>query len=596
MAIAAAAALALALAAPAAAATGPAASPAVAATGGAARTTTNTISEQVWVQTKVDTDGDGKKDRVRVFITRPDSGKVATILEATPYYDCCRDVPNHDVDVEKLPQEGLFSPAASQIVPGLTGAVTAEDRAAISADIDARMAHFAARGYATVVAQTIGTADSTGCPTIGDKNEVLSVKAVIQRLAGKGKAFDDSGKRVKAKWSTHHIGMMGVSYDGTLPQMVATTGVKGLDTIVPISAISSWYDYYRANGLVVAPGGYQGEDTDVLARFNVATAQQGVCEALLQQLEEDQDRVTGDYSPFWKARDYVGKAKNIKASVFVVHGINDWNVKTQHVGQFWKQLAKHDIARKIWWHHYAHGGPAGDTSYELPDGTVTNYTQTVDRWMDYWLYGDDTGIMDEPRAIIQREDLDYLTYADWPDPAMKKSKVALSSLTSTAVTATQTFEDDGRARSAEALIRSPGRSDDNRLVFTTKALDEDTRLSGTPTVKLKLSIDDHKDANVTALLVDYEAGKDAIGKIITRGWMDPQNRHGDAVSKKVKKGKAYTLTFGLEPKDYVFPAGHRIGLVIISTDQAYTLRPDPGTHLTLTVGKSSVTLPIVGGL
>ena len=36
---------------------------------------------------------------------------------------------------------------------------------------------------------------------------------------------------------------------------------------MPIAAISSWYDYYRANGGCVAPGGYQGEDADVLAQY-----------------------------------------------------------------------------------------------------------------------------------------------------------------------------------------------------------------------------------------------------------------------------------------------------------------------------------------
>ena len=67
--------------------------------------------------------------------------------------------------------------------------------------------------------------------------------------------------------------MMGTSYNGTIPIAAATTGVQGLDAIVPISAISDWYDYYRANGMVRAPhsaaGGtgnnsFQGEDLDVL--------------------------------------------------------------------------------------------------------------------------------------------------------------------------------------------------------------------------------------------------------------------------------------------------------------------------------------------
>ena len=35
--------------------------------------------------------------------------------------------------------------------------------------------------------------------------------------------------------------MIGKSYDGTLSNGVAATGVEGLKTIVPVSAISSWY-------------------------------------------------------------------------------------------------------------------------------------------------------------------------------------------------------------------------------------------------------------------------------------------------------------------------------------------------------------------
>ena len=71
--------------------------------------------------------------------------------------------------------------------------------------------------------------------------------------------------------------MMGTSYNGTIPIAAATTGVEGLEAIVPVAAISDWYDYYRANGLVRAPhsaqggqngnNGYLGEDLDVLAEY-----------------------------------------------------------------------------------------------------------------------------------------------------------------------------------------------------------------------------------------------------------------------------------------------------------------------------------------
>lgn len=44
----------------------------------------------------------------------------------------------------------------------------------------------------------------------------------------------------------------------------------------------------------------------------------------------------------------------------------------------------------------------------------------------------------------------------------------------------------------------------------------------------------------------------------------------------------------------VFPAGSRIGLMLLSTDRLFTLRP-PGAELTLDTTKSSLLLPVVGG-
>lgn len=45
----------------------------------------------------------------------------------------------------------------------------------------------------------------------------------------------------------------------------------------------------------------------------------------------------------------------------------------------------------------------------------------------------------------------------------------------------------------------------------------------------------------------------------------------------------------------VLPHGDRIGLVILSTDHGYTLRPLPGTHLTIDPAKSDLQLPVVVG-
>ncbi len=47
--------------------------------------------------------------------------------------------------------------------------------------------------------------------------------------------------------------MTGTSYNGTIPLAAATTGVKGLEAIIPIAPNTSYYHYYRSNGLVRSP-------------------------------------------------------------------------------------------------------------------------------------------------------------------------------------------------------------------------------------------------------------------------------------------------------------------------------------------------------
>jgi X-Pro dipeptidyl-peptidase len=558
------------------------------------------ITERVWVETTIDTDSDGRLDRVAVDIERPaptaDGMRVASILTASPYWECCQDVAFHPVDLDRLPQEWVGSSGQGAQGGSAAAALVAQRARLASATAAAVRSRYLPRGYATVSAQTIGTSDSEGCPTSGDRNEMLSAKAVVDWLAGRGTAFDEAGAPVRATWSTGKVGMIGASYDGTLPQMVATTGVRGLETIVPISAISSWYDYYRANGLVVAPGGYQGEDTDILAEFVISDEQKAACAPVIDRLELAQDRRTGDWSPFWQERDYVAAANRVRASVFAVHGLNDWNVKTKHVEQFWNVLAANGVPRKIWWHQGEHGPPPGDDTYPLPGGGTRTFDDAVNRWMDRWLYGVDNGIEREPMAVVQREGGAYRTYPTWPDAGVRDRAYPLSSLTSNGAPpsgAVRSFVDTGRTRTAEQLAARPNAADPNRLAFVTQSLPRPTRFSGTPVADLSLSVDNRRAANVTALLVDY--APDGTASIVTRGWIDPQNRRSIRRSDPLAQGVRYGLRFGLQPDDYVFPAGHRIGIVVIATDYDFTLRPNPGTRLSVDPARSRLHLPVVGG-
>ncbi len=120
------------------------------------------------------------------------------------------------------------------------------------------------------------------------------------------------------------------------------------------------------------------------------------------------------------------------------------------------------------------------------------------------------------------------------------------------------------------------------------------RISGTPWVNLQMSIQNRNAANLTAVLVDYGPSGTAP-VMVTRGWLDPQNRLSVSTGRPIRRGQYYDFRWDLQPDDYVFEAGHRIGLVVVSTDHDYTIRPDPGTRLTLRPSESSIELPVLGG-
>jgi X-Pro dipeptidyl-peptidase len=584
------------------------------------------IEETVFVETTLDSDDNGRLDRVRIRISRPRETKtlgykVPVVLEHSPYRGDLGPAENHEVDFQFLPQEflGRQGTTATQIERSArvkrTSEPSARTRMRVSggprADLPGQLDnYYVPRGYAVVLGESIGTFNSDGCPTVGDRVETLGTKAVIDWLNGRARAFDANGARVSADWTTGAVGMVGVSYNGTLPNQVATTGVEGLETIVPISAISSWYDYYRANGLVVAPhsqpqgvgeNGFLGEDTDVLASFigGSRMVPDGRCPDTLNTLNRKQDRVTGDYSSFWAARDYLDDVGDIRSSVFVVHGLNDWNVKTKAFAEWWYRLAKYDVPRKLWLHNGGHGGPAAP-------GNVP-YKATENRWMDHELFGVQNGIMSEPRVTIQREDGSYHDEADWPAPGTSAATLHLSapsatapgglSSASTESAPIQDFVDEGRTFDTDdVLIQGPDAARENRLIYRSPELGQDVRISGTPWVNLTMSVENRNAANLTAVLVDYgPAGSADAPVMVTRGWLDPQNRLSLKNGRPIRRGESYDLRWDLQPDDYLFKAGRRIGLVVVSTDHDYTIRPDPGTRLTLQPSKSQISLPVVGG-
>lgn len=516
------------------------------------------ISEVVYVETTLDTDSDGVKDRIYVSINRPNTtDKLASILEVSPYSLGGTEVPMHNVDLQELPQDTMLD-----MVKSWESSSEMKSHVAVeSAPADLR--------YANISAHSIGTGYSTGCPTVGDEAEALAAKSVIDWLNGRARAFDRNNKEVSATaWSTGNVGMTGISYNGTLPIMVAATGVEGLKAIVPIAAISNWYDYYRANGLVVNPGGYIGEDADILGYYIV---RKNACTSEMQALTRTQGREHGDFSPFWQVRNHLANADKIKAATFIIHGQSDWNVKQKHAIQLWEAL-EGVVPRRMFLHRGGHGSTG---SHRVP-GKIKD-------WFDHFLYGVENGITNGPQVEVELFNGSLMVQNQWPSEATTRTRLYFNAgeslVTAPGVAIVEEFEDNGKNTRLESL-RSTA-----RLSYLSAPLTKETVLSGTAMVQLKLAVMNRAAANVTVAIVSV----DSFGRntIITRGWADPQNYADLTTGEKLVPGKFYNLRFPLEPKQAKIAAGNRIGIMVASTDYEYTLRPAAGTRLQLSLGSES---------
>ncbi len=510
------------------------------------------IREVVYVESPTDTDKDGKLDLIYVSIDRASNAKNQHVIyKNSPYAEGGNQVDFYSTDVDLLPQDEAFDgkSESKMTANSLIKEVKAE----------------AYQGFADVYAHSLGTGKSTGCPSVGDISETLAAKAVIDWLNGRAKAFDSSGKEVKADWASGNVGMIGVSYNGTLPTMVATTGVEGLKAIVPIAAISNWYNYYRANGLVVNPGGYEGEDADVLGRYIV---RKRACENELQNITKLMGREHGDFNKFWQDRNYLPQAKNIKAAVFIAHGQSDWNVKQKHAVDLWNALSA-DTPKRMFLHSGGHSYPSD-----------RGFRNNVQKWFDHYVKGELNDINDKPAVRVNTVNENrVMEQESWPHENTFKQVIPLG------LNDIHKVVDIGADKRLEVLTQAPTQKNSERVILLSDKLEADTLFSGTVKVNLMLSVLNRAAANITVAIVKYSGS--SRGTIMTRGWADPQNYRNLSEGELLTRGVKYNLSFEIEPKQFKLRKGERLGVLLTSTDNKYTLRPSTGTELEFFLGDDS---------
>jgi X-Pro dipeptidyl-peptidase len=560
----------------------------------------NAVRESVWVQTSLDNDGDGVPDRVAVDIVRPRAQvRVPVILEGSPYYACCGR--GNEGELKEYDANGVIT------------------RQPLFYDN-----YFVPRGYAFVAADLAGTNRSTGCEDVGGPEEVQSAKAVIDWLNGRAKAtYADGAPAVATGWTNGRTGMIGKSWDGSVANGVAATGVRGLETLVPISAISSWYDYQRFNGVLRAT-----DYPEYLSEL-VSGRPADACAAAVQKLGRGSDDATGNYNAFWAARNFRPDAGKVHASVFIVHGINDTNVTTTQFAQWWDRLG---VPKKIWLSQMSHVDPF--------DIRRAAWVDTLHRWFDRWLQGLNNGIDREPRATIETAPGAWVNEPAWPAPAAHPTRVALGDGDGT--TGTLGGRSNGGSRTwtdapdlSEAVATAtPNTAVPGRVAFLSAPLKTGIRISGTPSATLRVRVD-KPATELTARLVDYgtaarvnylgdgegittlgtescwgesttaddacyyDTAEDVVTAdhaVLTRGWQDAAHHVSLRFVTPLQPGRWYSIAVPMQPTDQRLAAGHVLGLIVQAGDNEYSSPQSTGATIRLDLRGSALTLPLVGSL
>lgn len=595
-------------------------------------TSHDAIREVVYVESRVDTDKDGLPDLVKVSIIRPRyEGKIPAVMTASPYHQGTNDkasdkaLYNMNVDLEvkephtiqvEVPQLELVDPVGSaELVDEAEETLTHINSSYTLND------YLLPRGYANLYVSGVGTKDSQGLMTNGNYQQIEAYKNVIDWLNGRCRAFTDHTRKrqVKADWSNGKVATTGISYLGTMSNGLATTGVDGLEVIIAEAGISSWYNYYRENGLVTSPGGYPGEDFDSLAELTYSRNLLGgdylhhnaAHQADLDIVKKELDRASGDYNQFWHDRNYLLHADQVKAEVVFTHGSQDWNVKPLHVFNMFQALPT-SIKKHLFYHNGAHVYLNNwqsidfresmnallskkllgyDSSYELP--TVIWQDNTGEQsWTSLDDFGNQTNqrtfsLVDDEKVIQNRyETKDYERYG-------KAYPTFLSDLyqdKAQQVTIDLPIEEDlhlnGKARLHLRLHSST-----NKGLLSAQLLELGSKkyLQPYPAVLSVRTLDNgryHMLDNLTELPF-----KEAGQRVISKGYLNLQNRHDLLEVEDVTPGEWMEFDFDLQPTIYKLEKGATLRLVLYTTDFEITVRDQTDYQLTIDLAQSSLHLP-----
>ena len=443
----------------------------------------------------------------------PDACKLPIVMDAGPYYGA-------NVDVDKL-----RPPSVEWLVP---------------------------RGYAVVQMSLRGSGESDGCLEFKNPGDAQDISAVIDWLAAQ-------------PWSNGNVGMTGRSYDGTSAWAGAASGNPHLKTIVPISgAVNGPFLYYK-NGTTESRGRLNGATYFPTYATDAKGPQewpQRLCEGALLDAHRESAyaSATGDASSdFWQSRDLRPDIlQNYNGSVWVIHGLEDWNVNPSQAVPFVNEMQDAGIPVHAWLGVWGHAYPDRIDEHR---NVRWDWAERMVLWFDYWLKGEGA----QPPLHVEVEDSLFTWRIEQSYPPRDATPLLID------------FQ--GQSVSAQ-----------HRTTFTTDPFENATRIAGLPRVHFEATPTTPTGGHVFAEMFDVWPD----GRSVRIGWGGINLQHhagGNGPPTALTPMQAVTAHLEMEPVDALVAQGHRLRLVLHKAGvEDVEASPDPSVVM---IGASTLELPTV---
>lgn len=430
--------------------------------------------------------------------------------------------------------------------------------------------NYVPHGYGVAQVSVFGTGESNHCMDLMGTDEQRGIDAAVTWLGSQS-------------WSNGKVGIIGKSYDGSTPWQAATFGNPYLATIVPMSGLIGVHELMWRNGSMEARGmimhngvygsfGIDGDADDV----------DNACEGYMEGYANGPAAyLTGGMVDFagntyWTERSFLGRVlDNYNGSIYIIQGMQDWNVDPHMAFPIHQQVADAGIEIKTLAGQWAHDYPdrvEGHSSQGVGRGQEAYpYTLRWD-WADEMLYWFDWYLKGEGRAPTLGVEMQdnrggWRFESTWPSEDTEFVSVDVSTL------------------EPSSALMGTGRG---AITFSYGPFEQDTYIAGMPT--LHTSATPHTTNNGHIFIEMTDSNGIHLGHAVMDLRFYDGGRDGVAT---ITPFSTVLAKVEFMPMDVFLAAGQTIQFTVTQTGEDYVPSPAASGDYSIDWSQSTLTLPLV---